>query len=408
VTIGHHPENLGKADLVVVSSAIPHSNCEFRAAQTRKIPVLPRAALLARLAQKKKSIAVAGTHGKTTTTSMISLLLEANGLDPTFLIGGELNDIGTGARYGKGDLFVAEMDESDGSFLYLNPEIIVLTNIEADHLDFYGSFENVETAFLKFVSRLPEQGYAIICRDLPNMINLIKRVGKRCYTYGLGEESDFQAKNIRLESFGSYFEVYQKDVRMGEVKLKVPGLHNVYNALAAIVLGNSLGLDFPKISQALGQFSGVQRRFEVVGSVSEIMIIDDYAHHPTEVKATLEAAKNGGFQRLICIFQPHRYSRTKFLEKEFGEAFDQADLLIMTDVYPAGEEPLPGVSGKLLVDSVLKKRPGKQVIYLPNKSHLVDFLHQIVKPKDVILTMGAGDIWTVGKEFLEHRGGRSL
>lgn len=400
VTIGHHRDNVENVDVVVVSSAIPHLNCELQAAQERGVPILPRAAMLAHLAKGKTAIAVAGTHGKTTTTSMTSLLLEANMMGPTFLIGGELNDIGSNAKYGKGKYFIAETDESDGSLLYLNPHIIVLTNVEADHLDYYGSLQNVEAMFLKFVSRLPQNGYAIICGDFSNTLGIVSRANKKCLTYGIRKRNDFQAKNIKLEPFGSHFEVYQREGKIGEISLRIPGIHNIYNALATIALGSSIGIEFGRIASVLKEFKGVQRRFELIGFVSDVAVIDDYAHHPTEIKVTLQATRNGKWKRVICVFQPHRFSRTKFLEKEFGGAFEDAHLVVMTDVYPAGEEPVPGVSGKLLVDAILQSNPGKQVVYLPKKSDITSFLSYIVEPGDLILTVGAGDIWTVGREFL--------
>ncbi len=404
ISIGHHPSNVEGANMVVVSSAIPPNNCELKYACKNGIPVLRRAEMLAKLSENKIAIAVSGTHGKTTTTSMISMVLQKNHLDPTFLIGGELNDIGSNAKYGKGDFFIAEADESDGSLLYLKPKIIVLTNIEPDHLDYYRTFDRIQEVFLKFIGSLPEEGYGVVCGDHPNVQRLLERTDRRCITYGLKEENDFCVKDIRLEKFSSSFEVYQANKKLGETSLHIPGIHNIYNAMATIALGMSIGLRFETISDVLGQFKGVQRRYQVVGSYNGVTLIDDYAHLPTEVKVTLETAREGNWSRIICLFQPHRFSRTKFLSREFAGVFDDADLVILTDVYGAGEEPIPGVSGKLILEAVLQNNPKSQVAYLPTKSEAKRFLTSIVESGDLVLTMGAGDIWTVGQELLESLG----
>lgn len=401
IFIGHSSQSVNGAEIVVVSSAIPDSNCELRAAQERNVPVLVRAEMLAQLARGKLAIAVAGTHGKTTTTSMISLLLEQNNLDPTFLIGGELNDIGSNAKYGRGKYFVAEADESDGSFLFLEPKIVVITNIEADHLDYYGSYDRIEETFRRFTRRLSEDGLAIVCGDFDNIKKVVTDAGRRYTTYGTSRDSDLTAEDINLTSFGSSFTVSGKGRKLGKVVLRVPGMHNVYNALAAVSLGLHLEISFGNIAAALERFGGVQRRFQLMGSCDGITLIDDYAHHPTEVRVTLEAARVGDWNRIIGVFQPHRYSRTKYLHREFAHAFDNADVIVLTDIYGAGEEPVPGVTGKLLVDAVLQGNSHKQVVYLPKKSDIRDFLLTSAKPGDLILTMGAGDIWTAGEEFLE-------
>lgn len=407
ISIGHKEENLENPDVVVVSSAIPESNSELRTALENNIPVVKRAEMLAWLGKHMRGIAVAGTHGKTTTTSMISFAFEKSNLDPTFLIGGELNDIGSNAKHGSGEFLVTEADESDGSLLHLHPEVIVLTNVEADHLDYYSSLQEIEDIFLTFVSSLPENGFVVACVDNPGVARLIERSDKRFVTYGIESKEacsegdcDFIARNIKHRNLGSTYDLYHADRYLASVKLNVPGIHNVYNSLATIVLSVELGLNLDTILDALSQFSGVKRRFQLIGETPEVTLVDDYAHHPTEVKATLSAAKSGDWERLICVFQPHRYSRTKFLGREFGLAFEDADLVVLTDVYAAGEEPMPGVTGKVIVDAVLMESPRKNVVYLPNKGEIPKFLLETVREGDLVLTMGAGDICYIGEDFL--------
>ncbi|MBE0447700.1 MAG: UDP-N-acetylmuramate--L-alanine ligase [Actinobacteria bacterium] len=407
VTIGHVEENLEEPDTVVVSSAIPKSNPEVKAAKARSIPIVRRAEMLAWLGRNMRSIAVAGTHGKTTTTSMISFAFEKSKLDPTFLIGGELNDIGSNAKHGNGEFFITEADESDGSLLYLKPEVIVVTNIEADHLDYYDSLQEIEDIFLTFVASLPENGFVVACADNPGVARLMKRSDKKFVTYGIESREagkagshDFTARNVKQQKFGSVYDLYHMDRYIATVSLNVLGIHNVCNSLATIALSAELGLNLDEILSALSKFSGVKRRFQLVGKTPEVTLIDDYAHHPTEVMATLSAARNGDWERLICIFQPHRYSRTKFLGKEFGMAFKDADIVVLTDVYAAGEEPIPGVTGKVIVDAVLAENPRKRVVYLPKKGEISKFLLETVREGDLVLTMGAGDICAIGEDFL--------
>lgn len=396
IYIGHRAENIADADLVVVSSAIPQPNVEVGTAKERRIPMISRGEMLARLADGKTSIGVAGTHGKTTTTSMIALMLKNNDLEPTFLIGGELNDIGSNAKHGSGRYFVAETDESDGSLLYLKPDYAVLTSVETDHLDYFEDYQHIESVFSEFLSRIPADGLAIVCGDNPGVRSVVAGFGGRLIRYGLESGADFRAQDLSLSAFGSSFEVWSSKERLGRVALKVPGQHNIYNALGAVAVGTRLGIDFASISRALGDFTGVKRRFEVIGEVGDITVIDDYAHHPTEVRATLGAARLGGWRRVISVFQPHRYSRTRFLSADFGEAFGAADVVILTDVYGAGEEPVPGVSGKSIVDELLKKQPRKEVVYLPKTSEVTRFLAETARPGDLLLLMGAGDLWMVG------------
>jgi UDP-N-acetylmuramate--alanine ligase len=400
VAIGHRPDNINGAARVVVSSAIPSKNAEIMAARRKGIPVLQRAELLSSLMDEKRGIAVAGTHGKTTTTSMISLMLDRNGLDPTFLIGGELNDIGSGAQHGEGDFLIAEADESDGSILQLRPEMAVLTNIEADHLDYYKSLKEITEVFVEFLNRLPKDGFALICSDDPVSRKILSGLTCRYYTYGLDRRNDFRAKNVGLTDGRVHFDVFRGDENSGAISLKIPGLHNVYNALATVSLGILLKLPFEKCADALGDFSGVRRRFQRIGEACQVTFVDDYAHHPSEIRATLKAARTGDWRRVVCVFQPHRYTRTNFLHSEFGKAFKEADLVVITDVYAADEEPIPGVDGKLIVDSILKEEPYKQVVYLPKKGDISGFLLSALEGGDILLTLGAGDIWVVGSEVL--------
>lgn len=400
VFVGHSKDNLGKPEAVVVSSAIPDSNPELLAARKRLIPVLPRAAMLAQLVEGKTSIAVAGTHGKTTTTSLIAHVLERCGLDPTFLIGGELNDIGSNAKCGQGEYLIAEADESDGSLLLLKPTIAVITNIEADHLDHFADIDEIDQVFLRFLSQLPETGCAIMCGDHPGVQRLMARTGAKHMTYGFSSGNDVRGEVTELGGTGSSFNAFAGEDLLGAFHLTIPGAHNVLNALAAVALARMLELDLEQVSAALSSFAGVQRRFQELGRTDGITVVDDYAHHPSEVMATLAAAGTGDWRRVLCVFQPHRYSRTKSLGADFGLAFDDTDVVVITDVYSAGEEPVPGVTGKLLVEAVLKNNPRKNVVYLPKKNQIADWLYLNSKPGDLVLTMGAGDIWSAGEELL--------
>lgn len=402
VSIGHRPENVGKAELVVVSSAIPSDNSELKEAKKRKIPVYRRAEMIAHLGEGKKIIAVAGTHGKTTTTSMVSVVLERGGLEPTFLIGGELNDIGSNARFGEGDYLVVEADESDGSLLFLNPAAVVITNVEADHLDYFHDFAQIEEVFGQFLNQVHPDGFIIVCGDHSNLRKILSSLPRDSFTYGFENNCDFQARNIKLRKDGSSFEFFYRGKKIGRIELKIIGIHNVYNALAATSLAFLLGVDIKRISQALIDFRGVKRRFEQKGFWNGVCLADDYAHHPTEIKATLEAAQHGGWQRVICVFQPHRYTRTQALSDEFGRCFDLADIVVLTDIYAAGEEPIPGVTGKLILEAVLNRAPRKQLVYLSKFSEIKDWLIKNVRSGDLVLTMGAGDIWMVGEEFTSY------
>lgn len=399
IEIGHKPSNVYGAELVVVSSAIPDDNPELVTAREMGIKTLHRADILGLLMQGKKSIAVTGAHGKTTTTSMISLILEKNNLDPTILIGGELNDIGGNAVLGKGDFLVTEADESDGSFLKLNPVIGVVTNIENDHLDYYGNMNNLLQAFETFVKKLPDKGFVVMGVDNFNVRKIVNKVpNKRIVSFGIKQEAHYKASNIEFSGLTSSFNLMHKGRELGKIQLKVPGLHNVYNALAACAVGMEIGLSIEEINYGLNNFLGVKRRFQIIGNFDDIKIIDDYGHHPTEIKATLKAAKNCNPNRIVAIFQPHRYTRTLNLYQEFGSAFKDADVIILTDVYSAGEKPIPGVNSSLIKESI-EKRDDKEVVLIQNKDHIVNYLTKILKQGDYVLTIGAGDIWKVSREL---------
>jgi len=400
ITIGHQPEAVEAQNIVIVSSAIPVANSELRRAVELGIPVAIRAQLLGWLTRQKRTVAVAGTHGKTTTTSLIVRVLHGSRLDPTFLVGGELNDIGSNAGTGLSDLTVVEADESDGSLLRLSPSIAVVTNIDADHLDHYGTFAALENTFSEWLEKLPADGLAIVWGDGSVAEKLAVASGKRTQTYGFAETNDHRAREIRPASFGSVFEWWHKDEHLGSVRLAIPGRHNILNALAAAACCLELGVPVADILVNLAGFSGVKRRFQHLGKENGITVVDDYAHHPTEVRATLEAAHEGDWNRIICVFQPHRFSRTQALARQFGSAFDHADVAVVTEVYGAGEEPRPGVSGKLVADEILRRHPGKNVAYLPRAADIVDWLRDTAREGDLVITMGAGDIRVVGELFL--------
>jgi UDP-N-acetylmuramate--alanine ligase len=401
VSIGHSAANLGDPEVVVVSSAIPESNPELAEARRRGIPVWPRAKMLAHLAGEQKTIAVAGTHGKTTTSSMIATMLTKMELAPSFLIGGEVDGFNTNAVNGSGEYYVVEADESDGSFVYLDPYVAVVTNIEADHLDHYGTLEAVEATFCDFMRRVEDDGVLVVCGDQPRLVELARTCGKRVVTYGLSQECDVRASVLGQEGRGLRFEVTTADGKIATSATSVPGIHMASNATAALAVAWVLGLDLQDAADALASFSGVRRRFDVVGESSGVTIVDDYAHHPTEIKATLAAARGLDYDRVLVLFQPHRYSRTEALRAEFSSAFEDADRVVLMDVYSAGETPIPGVSGKTVLDAVLGEDPRAQVAYLPHRSDIVDYLVARVRPGDIVFTMGAGDVTALGPELLE-------
>ncbi|MBI5379071.1 MAG: UDP-N-acetylmuramate--L-alanine ligase [Nitrospirae bacterium] len=399
VFIGHRPEQVQGAHVVVLSSAVTPDNPEVRAAREALIPVIPRAEMLAELMRLKYGIAVAGAHGKTTTTSMAATVLAYGGLDPTVVIGGRLNSLGSNARLGQGEFLVAEADESDGSFLRLSPTIAVVTNIDAEHLDYYGTLDAIQEAFLRFINKVPFYGTAVLCLDEPAIQSLLPRVEKRYLTYGFTPQADVMAKEVLPAGIGSSFEVLHRQKGLGRFTLSVPGVHNVANALAAVAVGLELEIPPEGIREALAGFSGVQRRFEIKGEAGGILVVDDYGHHPTEIRATLAAAKRSWDRRTVVVFQPHRYTRTRDLLSEFFTAFHQADRLLLTEIYPAGEPPIPGVSGRQIGDGV-RKHGHRDASFFETKEALVDHLLRTLEPGDLLLTLGAGDVWKVGEEVL--------
>jgi UDP-N-acetylmuramate--alanine ligase len=405
IIIGHHESNVGEAQVVVISSAVSPTNPEVMTAKAKQIPVIPRAEMLAELMRLKYGVAIAGAHGKTTTTSMVASVLAQGGLDPTMVIGGKVNALGSHARLGRGDLLVAEADESDGSFLRLTPTIVAVTNIDREHLEHYGTMERLNESFLEFINKVPFYGLAVLCGDDERLRHLFPRIVKRYQTYGLYEldnvAPDFRATEVSLKEWGSEFRAYFRGRNLGPFRLAIPGVHNVSNALVAVAIGMELDIPLDLIRKGLASFTGVERRFQLRGEKGGVMIVDDYGHHPTEIRATLAAAKQGWDRRLVVLFQPHRYTRSRDLAEEFAHAFDQADLLFMTEIYAAGESPIPGVSGSTLADSV--RAAGHQgVTFVERKETLPDQVLPAIKPGDLVMTLGAGDIWKAGLGLLDR------
>lgn len=399
---GHSRDNLGSADLVVASTAIPPDNEELAEAKKRGLKVVHRSEMLAWLMNRQKGIAVAGAHGKTTTTSMLALVFEKNNLEPTIIIGGELADIGGNAKLGRGEYLIAEADESDGSFLKLEPLIEVITNIEDDHLDYYKSVDKIINAFRKFLAKVPENGLAVVCLDDPKLAELLEGFDRPRKTYALDNlEADYIVSNIQLDNNVTSGDIYYQGSYLGTLKLKVPGRHNLSNALAVVAAARFVGLSFDRIAAVLENFSGAGRRFQLTGEVGGIKVVDDYAHHPTEIKATLKAAVQVNTGRVISVFQPHRYTRTSILGERFGEAFTDADIVIVSELYSAGEQPIEGVSAKKII-SAIERHDGREVIFLPTTREIVDFLVRTVRPGDMVITMGAGDIWNAGVELVNR------
>ena len=399
VAVGHRAENVGDANVVVVSSAIPGGNPELRAARERGVVVLQRAQLLAILMRERRGIAVAGTHGKTTTTSMIAVILQGAGLDPTFLIGGDLNEQGTNAHHGTGEWLVAEADESDGSFLWLAPQVAVVTNVEADHLDFYSGEPDIRAAFAAFAEGLPPDGVLIACADDPGAAALLNGHGGRAVAYGL-DAGRLRAAVLERGAIGTRSKVSLDGAEVGELRLRVPGDHNVRNALAAVAAALEAGVPFDVAAGALASFTGVARRFQMRGAADGVTLVDDYAHHPTEVAATLAAARERGWRRVIAVFQPHRFSRTRHMGAALGASLAGADLAVITDVYGAGEEPEPGVTGKLVVDGLLAAKAGAQAAYIPSRRVLPGLVVARARPGDLVVTIGAGDVTMLADEIL--------
>ncbi len=400
---GHDASHLSNADVVVTSTAVKATNPEVEEAHSRGIPVIPRAEMLAELLKMKFSIAVSGSHGKTTTTSMVATVLAHGNLDPTMVVGGKLASIGSNAKIGDGDIIVAEADESDGSFLKLSPSLAVITNIDLEHLDYYKDIEDIKAAFLQFANIVPFYGSTILCLDDENVKKILPEIKRQTITYGLTSPADYRAGEILFDGASSTFSVYYKGEPCGDVTLNVPGRFNVYNALAAIAVAREFGMAFPTIFEGLKRFAGVHRRLEVKGKAHGVTVVDDYGHHPTEIKETLAAARHVWKGRIIVVFQPHRYTRTRALFKEFLTAFPDADTLIVTDIYAASEDPIEGVSALTLCEGIRRCGHG-DVTHLSGFEDIVNHLLKIAKPTDVIITQGAGNVWKIGGEFLKRLG----
>jgi UDP-N-acetylmuramate--alanine ligase len=399
---GHDPANPTGADLVVVSSAIREDNPELLAAKEMGIPVIPRAQMLAELMRVKFSIAISGMHGKSTTSSMVAHVLARAGLDPTVVIGGRFRGTRTGARLGQGPYLVAEADESDRSFLELFPTIAVVTNLDPEHLDTYSGMEDISEAFLKFLSRVPFYGAAVLNLDSDPVRRLMPLVERRIITYGTTRQADVSGRDIVLKGLGSEFSVYWDGEHIMDVSLSVPGAHNVSNALATIAVALELEIPRDVVAEALGSFSGVERRFEIKGERNGVQVVDDYGHHPTEIKATLAAARNYWKDgRIVVLFQPHRFTRTLHLHSEFGGAFLESDLLFILPIYPAGESPIEGVSSRLIYDAV-KEAGHKEVHLIEEGDDPLAVLREALRPGDLLITLGAGNVWKIGEEFLSH------
>ncbi|MEW6060335.1 MAG: UDP-N-acetylmuramate--L-alanine ligase [Bacteroidota bacterium] len=402
---GHRAENVAPdVDTVVYSSAVAAENPEVQEAIRRKIPVVRRAEMLAEVMRLKYGIGIAGTHGKTTTTSMTSLVLMEGGLDPTVIVGGKLSGLGgTNARLGKGEFIVVEADEFDRSFLSITPTIAVLTTLEADHLDCYRDLEDIKGAFVQFANKVPFYGFVVLNLDEPALQDILPQLSKKkVITYGLhSPQADVQALDITHKEHTTTFTVARGYEELGQITLQIPGRHNVQNALAAIAVGLNLDVPFAKAKSGIEKFTGVYRRWEKKGEVNGITVYDDYAHHPTECKATLSGAKSGWKRRVVCIFQPHLYSRTRDFYEEFGKAFLLADVLVVTDVYPAREEPIQGVTGELIINAA-KKYGHKETHYVKDKKDIPAYVKTITKKGDIVITMGAGDIWKYGEQLLKE------
>jgi len=394
IRFGHAAENLGMADVVVTSSAVSADNPEVLAARGKKIPVIPRAEMLAELMRLKYSVTIAGAHGKTSTTSMTGLLLQNAGFDPTIVIGGRLQPLGSNARVGKGEFIVVEADESDRSFLLLPAVFAVITNIDAEHLDQYQNLEDIKKAFIQFARKVPFYGSVILCIDNEANRSILPKIERKIVTYGFSEEADFRAVPIYMKEFSSEFQVHHHGMNLGALQLNVPGVHNILNSLAALAVASELGISFDTARKSLASFRGVDRRFQLKAQANDILIIDDYAHHPSEIQATLTAARSGWNRRIIAVFQPHRYTRLFHLLDGFANCFQNADMLILTDIYAAGEKPIQGVTIENLAGAI----SGKQVLVHKDLGTLPETVLSLAKPGDLVLFLGAGSITSVAEK----------
>jgi len=400
IHIGHDAKCVQGAQVVVVSSAVKPDNPEVEAANINKIPVIPRGEMLAELMRMKEGIAVAGSHGKTTTTSMIAHILSSGGLDPTIVVGGKLGILGSNAKLGKGPTLVAEADESDGSFLMLSPTWAIITNIDREHLDHYQDLDEIKDSFIEFANKVPFYGCVLACMDCANVASIRPRLRRQVRTYGTNPQVDIQARGIRQDEFNTHFHVKAYGQSLGDFCLRVPGHHMVLNALAAIGMALEMGIELDIIRSALGEFTGADRRFTLKGERDGIMVVDDYGHHPTEIAATLSGARSGfPDRRIVVAFQPHRYSRTQALLDEFARAFFEADVVVISDIYPASEAPIPGLTGQTLVDA-LRSTGQREVHYIPDIQNMPGALREITRTKDLLITFGAGNITQVGPTFL--------
>ena len=401
VFVGHQEGNLAAdPSVVVISTAVKYSNPEVLEARRRHIPVIPRAEMLAELMRMKYGVAVAGSHGKTTTTSMIAAVLSTAGLDPTMVIGGRVHMLGTNAKMGQGAILVAEADESDGSFLLLSPTIAVVTNIDREHMDFHQTMERLNESFLDFINKIPFYGLAVLCLDNAHVRALLPKVRKRFATYGLSSDADFSAQDLQMKPTGVEYTVLHHEKPLGKLRLHLPGRHSASNALAAVAVGHELEIPFSRVAEALGDFTGIHRRFEIKGEPRGITIIDDYGHHPAEIQATIEAIHDSWKRPLIVIFQPHRFSRTQDLFDDFLTAFEGADRLVLTEIYAAGEDPIEGVTSEALYQGI-KRRGHMEVDFIPDKGQIVKQLVGKLNPGDIVLTLGAGDVYKVGEALVE-------
>ena len=403
VTKGHDAANVQGADVVVYSSAIRGDNVEVLEAHRHGIPVIPRAEMLAELMRMKQGIAVGGAHGKTTTTWLVGLVMAAAGLDPTIIVGGRLKALGTNAKLGGGPYLVAEADESDGSFLRLSPNVAVVTTIDEEHLDHYSGIDAIKASFIEFVNKVPFYGAAIVCLDEDNVQAIIPRIIRRVITYGFSHQADVRATDVAIDGQNVTFNVSLRDSKLGSVLLRMPGDHNISNALAAVAVGLELDIPFASISEGISQFTGISRRLEQRGETHDVIFVDDYAHHPTEIIATLETVRAIWDRRVVAVFQPHRFTRTRALWEKLGRSFYDADSVVITSIYAAGEEPIPGVSAELVAKAALRSGH-RDVSYLPERAEVIDHLLTVLKPGDRVVTRCAGDIWKVSDEVMGRLG----
>ncbi len=402
VKIGHDPANLTNADVLVYSSAVPLENPEIIKARQKGIPVIRRAEMLGELINvKETSIAVGGTHGKTTTSSMIGALLSHAKMDPTLVVGGLVQNLDTNSKLGSGDIIVVEADEFDRSFLAMKPTIGIITNIELEHTDCYEDLADLQNAFIQFCQSVPFYGEVIVCADSPAVQEILPKIERPMTTYGRSRDAAYRAENLRFHENSSTYTVFRAEENMGDIQLNVPGEHNVLNSLATVVLGLEMGLSFNTIQGGIASYQGVRRRFDIKGVHQDVMVVDDYAHHPTEVEATLKAAKAGWDRRIVAVFQPHLFTRTQAFFREFATALQIADIVVITDIYPAREKAIPGITAKLVFDECYKKM-NNNCFFVPDLDDLQTKLDEVVQPNDMIITLGAGSIWRYSESYALH------